>query len=76
MLESSLLLRTGLTIMMTSAAFRKSGSFAECVLQEVSSASVNTKPRGIEATNIFRRQGTTPHNFILRAMKTEVIASE
>ena len=40
------------TITMTATAFWKSSSFAECVLQEISGACVDTKLRGIEVTCI------------------------
>ena len=41
------------TITMTDTAFRKNYSFAECLLQEISGACVDTKLRCIEVTCIL-----------------------
>ena len=44
------------------------GSFAECVLREISGACVDTKPRGTEATCIVRGNGeATPRKLAFPA---------
>ena len=55
------LIHARLTIMTTAAAFWKSGSFPERLLQEISGAYVHTKPRSIEATCIVSGERGRPH---------------
>ena len=48
-------LRSRSTITTTAAIFWMNGRFAECVLQEISGACLDTKPRGIEAIYLHRQ---------------------